>query len=1037
MSVNGQQDEALDALVDLVRDIHAGHLSEEAAEQRIRSTPWPLTEDEARHLVAFGAHQVRAGALATGYLVARLLMALSERRWGRGRSSPWWPAADLLVEAVRLDLVERPSGARLRLACAVADEQIENLRKAGELEELAETMYAAGILRVHPHIAAPVLDDALAVRERQNRGLVHGRLFTPDSAAEGGTDEDPAVPEGLPHPVDAALEALPYLYGAVGLSHGHERARCLNAVNEALAVLMQDPEAGNWTMDSWLSNYRSAAALIDPARDPVNAIRLRRILAHYDGEPAPDTLRELLPLPLSELVRALGERETWAVLDQALHLLRETGRRDLLRELVTTVHTDLPEPRDREQLWEVWHSHLHVLPGDPTPCPADDTEEGIRRAFARTITDAPAHPATLVHLAAHLYQAGHARAARALLDGFRDDLPDAGPEAEAALGCLLGSASAAAATACEEERRWADAIDLHTQAARHYAALGLRGQALREVGLMVRCTDSGDADEVTRAAVMLRMGAAPRLQAGLHEKSAFALVAATQRLGSRMAEGRQSAGAVWMLQTAAKGLDFSGALLAPGPRRPLPLLVELRRRVEELENGLGESAPPRLYEIAEDLEMLCYAGPQEHAPGHGERELLGNLRRSFDRQLSRSLYAPGLVAEGSAYPDLRDVVAALPSDTVLISMWIAQQPRGMEAAGPDGQPAAAVHLMTITAEGVRDIRVLPFGGMPGAVLQVSKDGYRQTMHPLAQDVAEVREVVRTDPLHGEVTRIGREQLDFSGFFGDLGEVLTRLHGEGKRHLCFWAHGPLHFLPFPLLRLAGRPLADDWTVTTVPSPVCVTGAQDVGPRTGEGLVSLGAALGGTPWGLRPEPALDEHAATVATLAGGVTLVGPEAAPASFLARAEGARYVHVAAHGAHSQDASWFQCLYLNPPGEGADGRLFGHQVLTHDLRGVDLVTLGACESALGRFDLADNPRGLPAAFLLAGARAVVGCLWPVRTDSATCFFGELYGHLTAHHDTVGAFRHAQTVTRARFPQYRDWGAFAYHGGWTRPDERTG
>ncbi|MBW8794331.1 MAG: hypothetical protein JF597_12265 [Streptomyces sp.] len=200
-----------------------------------------MDQDEAHRLVGFGLRHVRHGIPSTGYLVARLLMALSEERWGRGIGSPWWSAADLLVEAVRLDLVDRPSGRRLRLACAVADAQIDALRQSGDLAELAETMFAAGILRVHPHIAGPVLDDALAIRERQLRGRLRSRLFGTDPVGE-----DPDDLDALPHPVDAALEALPFLYGAAGLSRGHERARCLNAVNEALAVLMNEPEAGDW-----------------------------------------------------------------------------------------------------------------------------------------------------------------------------------------------------------------------------------------------------------------------------------------------------------------------------------------------------------------------------------------------------------------------------------------------------------------------------------------------------------------------------------------------------------------------------------------------------------------------------------------------------------------------------------------------------------------------------------------------------------------------------------------------------------------------
>jgi CHAT domain-containing protein len=102
-------------------------------------------------------------------------------------------------------------------------------------------------------------------------------------------------------------------------------------------------------------------------------------------------------------------------------------------------------------------------------------------------------------------------------------------------------------------------------------------------------------------------------------------------------------------------------------------------------------------------------------------------------------------------------------------------------------------------------------------------------------------------------------------------------------------------------------------------------------------------------------------------------------------------------------------------------------VLERDLRGTDLVTLSACESALLRFDFMDNLHGLAAAFLRAGAKAVIGALWPVSPDTAATFFTELYDHLAERGDRVGAFRHAQNRARARHPNYRDWGAFTYFG----------
>lgn len=107
-----------------------------------------------------------------------------------------------------------------------------------------------------------------------------------------------------------------------------------------------------------------------------------------------------------------------------------------------------------------------------------------------------------------------------------------------------------------------------------------------------------------------------------------------------------------------------------------------------------------------------------------------------------------------------------------------------------------------------------------------------------------------------------------------------------------------------------------------------------------------------------------------------------------------------------------------------------HELLGMDLRGLELVTLSACETALGRFDVADNLRGLTATLLRAGARAIVGTLWPVETGTSTDFFTAVYTEL-GRGTTIGrAYSVAQQTTRRVHPQYRDWGAFVLLGSWT-------
>lgn len=180
-----------------------------------------------------------------------------------------------------------------------------------------------------------------------------------------------------------------------------------------------------------------------------------------------------------------------------------------------------------------------------------------------------------------------------------------------------------------------------------------------------------------------------------------------------------------------------------------------------------------------------------------------------------------------------------------------------------------------------------------------------------------------------------------------------------------------------------------------------------------------------------PRLDDSAdetTAIARVCGTTPLLDANATEAAFIRALQTARFVHLRAHGRLYVDAPSFHTVFLHP-GDGDDGRLRAYEILRLDLTGLELVTLGACETALGRVDRSDNPRGLPAALLLAGARSVIGTLWPVLAGASTFFFTQLYRSLVGEDvDVTTAFAAAQQATRREFPQYRDWGAFYLIGG---------
>jgi CHAT domain-containing protein len=291
--------------------------------------------------------------------------------------------------------------------------------------------------------------------------------------------------------------------------------------------------------------------------------------------------------------------------------------------------------------------------------------------------------------------------------------------------------------------------------------------------------------------------------------------------------------------------------------------------------------------------------------------------------------------------------------------------------------------------------------------------------PAAYRTAYLQNLLLEDPLSRDVSREAQAALiNEAGIYEGLLDQLAQFKQSGKRRLLIWPHGAYYFYPFHLLPTGnGRIVANDWAVASVPSLHSVVGAAP--RRSGRSSVlALASSTGGTQFGLPAEPEVVQQARAVAKAFGATPLIDGDAATTGrFFAGVKAARFIHLAAHGTQYPAAPLFDAIYLS------DGPLYAYQVLNLDLHGVELVTLSACESGLLRFDSSDNLHGMAAAFLRAGAAAVVGAMWPVRSEVTGTFFVELYHHIASGHGRLDAFRTAQTAARRVFPQYRDWAAF--------------
>lgn len=241
------------------------------------------------------------------------------------------------------------------------------------------------------------------------------------------------------------------------------------------------------------------------------------------------------------------------------------------------------------------------------------------------------------------------------------------------------------------------------------------------------------------------------------------------------------------------------------------------------------------------------------------------------------------------------------------------------------------------------------------------------------------------------TAVVRRYLEVGGNLVSLGRVL----GSGDAVLATWLelaellltpiqealvgverlyvapHGPLHYLPLHALGLV--PLLERYRVAYTPSASVLLRehVQELDARTDllPGCLALG--FGGAD--LRHAELEATH---VATLTGGVALVGPAASGEALLEQGPRFRILHLACHGVFNPQAPLASGLLL------AGGKLDAMTVLQRLRLCADLVVLSACDTGQAEIQRGDELMGVARAFLYAGAASVLVSLWPVD-DLAT------------------------------------------------------
>ena len=114
-----------------------------------------------------------------------------------------------------------------------------------------------------------------------------------------------------------------------------------------------------------------------------------------------------------------------------------------------------------------------------------------------------------------------------------------------------------------------------------------------------------------------------------------------------------------------------------------------------------------------------------------------------------------------------------------------------------------------------------------------------------------------------------------------------------------------------------------------------------------------------------------------------------------------------------------------------DGILTAQEISTLDLRGLDLVVLSACQTALGDITSGEGVFGLQRGFKKAGAKTIIMSLWKVDDEATMKLMTSFYQHYLEGMSKEKAFREAQNELRKVCPLYQtkpDWAAFVMLDG---------
>ena len=427
---------------------------------------------------------------------------------------------------------------------------------------------------------------------------------------------------------------------------------------------------------------------------------------------------------------------------------------------------------------------------------------------------------------------------------------------------------------------------------------------------------------------------------------------------------------------------------------------------------------------------------------------------------------------------VEDLQQLLDPETVTFSYVVAQDGIDLLILTNTG-PVERVKL-SVTAEEARALLFPSDGTQARDYRWVSTDGAARAITMEARGIPIGARAITMEARDTGQRYLHPEMLDDScrKLWSALLEPAAR-HLEGKKRLIVLPDGVLHYVAWSALEDAdGKPLISRVAVAMLPSlrtlgllrqeaelraaartrerhVLLALGNPDYPEPPAEGGAPGGSTEALTPLSTRQTiaeavgradariprlPYTGVEVARIGEILGAPEGVhtGADAAESTVRAEASSVSVLHFACHGYCNDRVPLASGLILSltgadPNDPTKDGLLTAEDVLGLSLD-ADVVTLSACDTAVGKESGGEGMVGLTRAFMFAGTPTVVSSLWPVADDSTRELMERFYANMKTGQDKAEAMRRAQLSVIADHPEWANpyfWAPFEVWGWWGR------